>query len=142
MESLRTFLRTHFTDVSLYTSNKEPRPVPLHKLFVNMEWEIEDETPSEESDETSNSEEDPPSEESDEASDSDSTGSSPDSSRANPHIQSYFVMWDQKEDKQKESQSNITTEEEAPVLQAFLKTVCITFVKVLRLLCYLSKLYS
>ena len=93
-----------------------------------MEWEIEDETPSEESDETSNSEEDPPSEESDEASDSDSTGSSPDSSRANPHIQSYAVMWDQKEDKQKESQSNITTKDEAPVLQAFLKTVCILFV--------------
>ena len=78
-----------------------------------MEWKIEDEASSEESDE---------------ASDSDSTSSSQDSSCGNPNIQSYFVMWDQKEDKQKESQSNITTKDEAPVLQAFLKTVCIIFV--------------
>ena len=113
MESLRTFLRTHFTDVSLYTSNKEPHPVSLHKLFVNMEWEIEDE---------------PSSEESDEVSDSDSTGSSQDSSCGNPNIQNHVVMWDQKEDKQKESQSNVRTKDEAPVLQAFLKTVCIIFI--------------
>ena len=92
-----------------------------------MEWKIEDEASSEESDE---------------ASDSDSTGSSPDSTGGNPNIQSYIVMWEQKEDEQKESQSNITNKDEAPVLQAFLKTVCIIFVKVLRLLCYLSKLYS
>ena len=92
-----------------------------------MEWEIEDETSSEESDE---------------ASDSDSSGSSQDSSGGNPNIQSYGVVWDQKENKKKECQSNITTKDEAPVLQAFLKTVCIIFVKVLRLLCYLSKLYS
>ena len=92
-----------------------------------MEWKIEDEASSEESDESS---------------DSDSTGSSQDSSCGNPNIQRYVVMGEQKEDKQKESQSNITTKEEAPVLQAFLKTVCIIFVKVLRLLCYLSKLYS
>ena len=127
MESLKTFLKTHFTDVSLYTSNRESRPVPLHKLFVNMEWKIEDEASSEESDESS---------------DSDSSGSSQDSSCGNPNIQRYVVMGEQKEDKQKESQSNITTKDEAPVLQAFLKTVCIIFVKVLRLLCYLSKLYS
>ena len=111
MEYLRTFLRTHFTDVSLYTSNKEPRPVSLHKLFVNMEWEIEDETSSEESDESS---------------DSDSTGSSPDSRGGKPNIQSCGVRWEQKEDK--ESQSNITTKDIAPVLQAFLKRVCIIFI--------------
>ena len=92
-----------------------------------MEWKIEDEASSEESDE---------------ASDSDSTGSSPDSTGGNPNIQSYVVMWDQKEDKQKESQSNITTKEEAPVLQAFLKTVCIIFVKVLRLLCYPNSIHK
>ena len=113
MESLRTFLRTHFTDVSLYTSNRESRPVPLHKLFVNMEWEIE---------------EDPSSEESDESADSDSTGSPPDSIGGNPNIPSYGVMWERKEDEQKESQSNITTKDDAPVLQAFLKRVCIIFV--------------
>ena len=113
MESLRTFLRTHFTDVSLYTSNRESRPVPLHKLFVNMKWEIEDE---------------PSSEESDESSDSDSTGSSLDSTGGNPNIQRYGVMWEQKEDKQKESQSSITTRDEAPVLQTFLKRVCIIFI--------------
>ena len=124
VESLRTFLRTHFTDFSLYTSSKEPRPVPLHRLFVNMEWEIEDETSSEKSDETSNSEEDPPSEES-KASDSDSTSSSPDCSVGNPNIQSNVVMWEWKEDVEKESPSNITTKDEPPVLRAFLKTVCI-----------------
>ena len=43
VESLRIFLKTHFTDINLYTSSKEARPVSLHKLFVNMEWEIEDE---------------------------------------------------------------------------------------------------
>ena len=113
VESLRTFLKTHFTDVSLYTSNRESRPVPLHKLFVNMEWEIE---------------EDPSSEESDESADSDSTGSPPDSTGGNPNIPSYGVMWERKEDEQKESQSNITTKDDAPVLQAFLKRVCIIFV--------------
>ena len=113
MESLRTFLRTHFTDVSLYTSNKEPRPVPLHKLFVNMEWEIEDEQSSEISDESS---------------ESNSTSSSQDSSGGNPNIQSCGVMWERKEDEQKESQSNITAKDEAPVLQAFLKRVCIIFI--------------
>ena len=121
VDSLRTFLRTHFTDVSLYTSNKESRPVPLHKLFVNMEWEFEDE---------------PSSGESDESSDSDSPGSPPDSSSGNPHIQSDGVMWERKEDKQKESESNITTKDEAPVLQAFLKRVCIIFTLNIKAVCY------
>ena len=78
-----------------------------------MEWEIE---------------EDPSSEESDESADSDSTGSPPDSTGGNPNILSYGVMWERKEDEQKESQSNITTKDDAPVLQAFLKRVCIIFV--------------
>ena len=86
-----------------------------------MEWEIEDE---------------PSSEESDESSDSDSTGSSPDSSSGNPNIQRYVVIGEQKEDKQKESQSNITTKDEAPVLQAFLKTVCIIFTLNIKAVCY------
>ena len=117
VESHRTFLRTNFTDVSLYTSNKEQRPVSLHKLFVNMEWEIEDE---------------PSSEESDESSDSDSSVSSPDSSIANCNIQSCGVMREQKEDK--ECQSNITKKDEVPFLQAFLKRVCIIFIVMVRLL--------
>ena len=41
-ESLRTFLRTHFTDINLYTSSREPRPIPLHKLFVNLVWKVGD----------------------------------------------------------------------------------------------------
>ena len=81
-----------------------------------MEWEIEDE---------------PSSEESDESLDSDSPGSSPDFSRADPNIQSDGVMWEQKEDEQKESQTNITTKDEAPVLQAFLKRVCIIFILII-----------
>ena len=92
-----------------------------------MEWEIEDETSSEESDE---------------ASDSDSSGSSPDSpdsSRANPNIQSCGVMWEWKDDEQQESQSNIRTKDEAPVLQAFLKRVCIIFILIIEAVVLLSQ---
>ena len=92
-----------------------------------MEWQIEDE---------------PSSEESDESSDSDSTGSSQDSSCGNPNIQSYVVMWERKEDKQKESQSNITTKDEAPVLQTFLKRVCTIFTLNIKAVCYKPKHHS
>ena len=36
-------MRTNFTDINLYTSSREPHPIPLHKLFVNLVWEVGDE---------------------------------------------------------------------------------------------------
>ena len=80
-----------------------------------MEWNIEDE---------------PSSEESDESSDFDSTGSSQDAISGKPNTQSYVVMSERKEDKHKEGQSSITTKDEAPMLQSFLKRVCIIFISV------------
>ena len=99
MESLRTFLKTHFTDINLYTSSKEARPVSLHKLFVNMEWEIEDEPESES--------------ESDEDSDSDSN------LEASTSEQLAMVT----QTKEQEISINTQTKDDAPVLQAFLKKV-------------------
>ena len=97
VESLRTFLKTHFTDINLYTSSKEARPVSLHKLFVNMEWEIKDE----------------PESESDEDSDSDSN------LEASTSEQLALIT----KTKEQETSTSTPTKDGAPVLQAFLKKV-------------------
>ena len=97
MESLHTFLRTHFTDINLYTSSREARPVSLNRLFVNMEWEIEDEP------ETDG--------ESDEYSELDSEASTSEQQASISPT------------KEQETSTNTQTKDDTPVLQAFLKQV-------------------